>query len=150
MDAMSFQISTVAEVIQLAVAPVFLLSGVGIMLTVLTGRLARVVERARVVEVAARSAAPTDYPVHQQQLNVLGKRARLMNRAITLCTICALLVAFVVVALFVGAFVDFDLSTTIALMFIVAMLSFIAALLCFLREVFLAISALRIGMRELR
>jgi hypothetical protein len=150
MNGADFQISTIAQVIQLAVAPVFLLSGVGIMLTVLTGRLARVVERARDVESAAKSAAPTDFPMHQQQLQVLARRARLMNRAITLCTICALLVAFVVVTLFVGAFVEFRLATAIALMFIVAMLSFIAALLCFLREVFLAISSLRIGVRGLK
>ena len=150
MNGADFQISTVAQVIQLAVAPVFLLSGVGIMLTVLTGRLARVVERAREVEARAKSAAPTDYPTHQQQLHVLGRRARLMNRAITLCTICALLVAFVVVALFVGAFVEFKLATAIALMFIVAMLSSIAALLFFLREVFLAIASLRIGVKNLK
>ena len=150
MNGADFQISTVAQVIQLAVAPVFLLSGVGIMLTVLTGRLARVVERARDVEAAARSAAPIDYPAYQQQLHVLGRRARLMNRAITLCTVCALLVASVVVTLFVGAFVEFKLATAIALMFIVAMLSFIAALLCFLREVFLAIASLRIGVKDLK
>lgn len=150
MNGADFQISTVAQVIQLAVAPVFLLSGVGIMLTVLTGRLARVVERAREVEVMAKSAAPTDYPTHQQQLQVLGRRARLMNRAITLCTICALLVAFVVVALFVGAYVEFKLANVVALMFVIAMLSFIAALLCFLREVFLAIASLRIGVRDLK
>ena len=150
MNGADFQISTVAQVIQLAVAPVFLLSGVGIMLTVLTGRLARVVERAREVEAAAKSAAPTAHPTHQQQLKVLARRARLMNRAITLCTICALLVAFVIVALFVGAFVEFGLATAIALMFIVAMLSFIAALLCFLREVFLAIGSLRIGIKDLK
>ena len=150
MNGADIQISTVAQVIQLAVAPVFLLSGVGIMLTVLTGRLARVVERARDVEAMARSAAATDYPTHQQQLHVLGRRARLMNRAITLCTICALLVAFVVVALFVGAYVEFKLANAIALMFVVAMLSFIAALLCFLREVFLAIASLRIGVKDLK
>ena len=150
MNGADFQISTVAQVIQLAVAPVFLLSGVGIMLTVLTGRLARVVERAREVEALAKSAAPTDYPTHQQQLQVLSRRARLMNRAITLCTICALLVAFVVVALFVGAYVEFKLANVVALMFVIAMLSFIAALLCFLREVFLAIASLRIGVKNLK
>ena len=150
MNGADFQISTVAQVIQLAVAPVFLLSGVGIMLTVLTGRLARVVERAREVEAMAKSATPTDYPTHQQQLQVLARRARLMNRAITLCTICALLVAFVVVALFVGAYVEFKLANVVALMFVIAMLSFIAALLCFLREVFLAIASLRIGVRHLK
>ncbi len=148
MDASTFQISTVAQVIQLAIAPVFLLSGVGITLTVLTNRLARVVERARELEASAQSASVTDYSVHKQQLDVLARRARLMNRAITLSTVCALLVSLVVVALFVDPFVEFDLSTPIALMFIFAMLSFIVALLCFLREVFVAIGALRIGLKD--
>lgn len=150
MDVSQFQISTVAQVIQLAVAPVFLLSGVGIVLTVLTNRLARVVDRARKLEESAKSATAADFPIHQEQLHILARRARLMNRAITLSTICALLVAFVVVALFVDAYVELDLSTPIALMFVVAMLSFIAGLLCFLREVFLAIAALRIGVKELK
>ena len=73
-----------------------------------------------------------------------------MKRAITLSTNCALLVAFVVVALFVGAYVEFKLANVVALMFVIAMLSFIAALLCFLREVFLAIASLRIGVRDLK
>lgn len=139
------QVSTVAEVIQLAVAPVFLLSGVGIILTVLTNRLARVVERARGLE---ESASAAEQPVRQREIQVLARRARLINRAITLGTVCALLVSLVVVALFVDAFVDLNLSSPIALMFVVAMFSLIVALLCFLREVFLAIGALRIGIKK--
>lgn len=150
MDTPELQISAVAHVIQLSVAPVFLLSGVGIMLTVLTNRLARVVERARTLEQSVKSASATDYPAHQWEIQILGRRARLMNGAITFSTVCALLVAFVVVALFVDAYVVLDLATPIALMFVVAMLSFIAGLLCFLREVFLAIAALRIGVKELK
>ena len=141
----ALQVSTVAEVIQLAVAPVFLLSGVGVILTVLTNRLARVVERARGLEAALSTA---DGPMRQGELQVLARRARLMNRAITLSTLCALLVSFVVVALFVDAFVDLNLSTLIAAMFVIAMFSLIVALLCFLREVFLAIGALRIGVKK--
>jgi len=141
----ALQVSTVAEVIQLAVAPVFLLSGVGVILTVLTNRLARVVERARGLEAASSTA---DGPMRQGELQVLARRARLMNRAITLSTLCALLVSFVVVALFVDAFVDLNLSTLIAAMFVIAMFSLIVALLCFLREVFLAIGALRIGVKK--
>lgn len=147
MDAPEPAISTVGHVIQLALAPVFLLTGVGITLTVLTNRLARVVERARSLE---QSASATDDPLHQWELEVLARRARLMNRAITLSTVCALLVSLVVVALFVDAYVALDLSAPVALMFVVAMLSFITGLLYFLREVFLAIKALRIGVRELR
>ncbi len=139
------EIIPVAHVIQLAVAPVFLLSGVGIMLTVLTNRLARVVDRARTVEKAAAQAQGAERATLEENLQVMARRARLMNRAITLCTICALLVALVVVALFVASFTAIPLAVPIASLFIIAMLSFIAALLIFLREVFLAIASLRIG-----
>lgn len=142
---MATEITPVAHVIQLAVAPVFLLSGVGIMLTVLTNRLARVVDRARTVEKAASQAQPKELPALQNDLRVLVRRAHLMNRAITLCTICALLVSLVVVALFLSSFTTIKLSMPIASLFIIAMLSFIVALLIFLREVFLATGSLRIG-----
>jgi len=138
----------IAQSIQLAVAPVFLLSGVGIVLTVLTNRLARVVDRARKLEEAAAATDNTDLRERQEQLRILWRRARLMNRAITMSVICALLVAFVVVAIFVNKFVVLDLSAAIAALFILGMLSFIAALLLFLREVFLSIAALRFGSRK--
>jgi Protein of unknown function (DUF2721) len=139
------EIAPVAHVIQLAVAPVFLLSGVGVTLTVLTNRLARVVDRARTVEKLATQCQPTELAGLQENLRVLARRARLMNRAITLCTICALLVSLVVVALFVSSFTTFPLAVPIAWLFIIGMLSFIAALLTFLREVFVAINSLKIG-----
>ena len=141
----------VGDVIRLAVAPVFLLSGVGIMLTVFTNRLARTVDRARQLE---REAAhvPEAERAHElhEPLASLVRRGRLLNIAITLCTICALLVAVVVVVLFLGESFNFRISYAIDTLFIAAMLSFIGAILCFLREVFIATAALRIGLREQR
>lgn len=145
MNELSPQVADIGEVIQLAVAPVFLLSGVGIILTVLTNRLARVVDRARRLEEAADSATAAAREAIRASLRVMARRAHLMNRAITLSTLSALLVALVVVTIFLGAFLDFDTSLPIAAMFILAMLSLIGALVFFLREVFLAISTLRIG-----
>ena len=145
MDNLTLQVTEISHVIQLSVAPVFLLSGIGIVLTVLTNRLARVVDRARRLEDAADSAEAAKREAIYRQLKVMARRARLMNRAITLSTISALLVAFVVVTLFLGAFFDFNTSLPIAGMFILAMLALIGALLFFLREVFLSISTLRIG-----
>jgi hypothetical protein len=139
------QVTEIGHVIQLAVAPVFLLSGVGIILTALTNRLARVVDRARRLEDAADQCAASERDRIHEQLRVMARRARLMNRAITLSTISALLVALVVVTLFLGAFLDFNASLPVAAMFILAMLALIGALVYFLREVFLAISTLRIG-----
>jgi hypothetical protein len=138
----------IGHVIQLAVAPVFLLSGIGVILTVLTNRLARVVDRARRLEDTARASKGQELEERRRELRVMATRARLMNRAITLGTLSALLVAMVVVLLFVATFLEFNAAAAtaaIAGLFILAMLALIGALLYFLREVFLAISALRIG-----
>ncbi|MHB8623732.1 MAG: DUF2721 domain-containing protein [Sulfuricaulis sp.] len=138
-------ITDVAHIIQLAVAPVFLLSGVGVTLTVLTNRLSRIVDRARVLEErlpAASKSAKTDL---HADLHTLSRRARFINWAISLTTCCGLLVCLLIQALFVGYFLGLDLSSAIALLFIVAMLAFVIAFVCFLREIFLATTSLRIG-----
>jgi len=142
------QIAQVGEVVRLAVAPVFLLSSVGVTLTLLAGRLARVVDRARALELGAISTHASELPELGGRLSTLALRARLLGRAITLCTICALLVSMVVVALFLGALLNFRLELIISILFIVAMLSFIGGLTLFLREVFVATRTLRIGLRE--
>jgi hypothetical protein len=144
------QIQEIGEVVRTAVAPVFLLSGVGVTLTMLTSRLARVVDRARALEQKESKTHESDMHVLGGALRTLEQRARLLGRAIALCTICALLVSMVVVALFLGAFVRFHVSLIIATLFIVAMFSFIGGLLMFLREVFVATVALRIGLTGTR
>lgn len=138
----------IGEVVRLAVAPVFLLSSVGVTLTLLAGRLARVVDRARTLERGEIHAHESELGELGGQLSTLALRARLLGRAIALCTICALLVSMVVVALFLGSLLDIHLSVPIAILFIVAMLSFIGGLVMFLREVFLATRTLRIGLRD--
>ena len=141
----------VGEVIRLAVAPVFLLSGVGIMLTVFTNRLARTVDRARELERSAAHVPEADRARElHAPLNALAQRGRLLSIAITLCTICALLVAVVVVVLFLGESFNFRISYAIDTLFIAAMLSCIGAILCFLREVFIATASLRIGLHRPR
>jgi len=141
------QIAEVGEVIRLAVAPVFLLSSVAVTLTLLASRLARVVDRARALELGESKTHESELGELGGRLLTLAMRARLLGRAITLCTICALLVSMVVVALFLGALLNFHLALVIAVLFIVAMLSFIGGLTLFLREVFVATRSLRIGLR---
>lgn len=132
-------IASVAHVIQLAVAPVFLLTGIGVM----TNRLARVVDRARALEEDHLTKAPG--AESGAELARLSRRARLISIAISLCTMTALLISAVIAILFLGAFLSFDASVFVALLFVAAMLTFILALLCFLREVMLAISTLGFG-----
>jgi hypothetical protein len=139
------EVADIAHSIQLSVAPVFLLSGIGVLLGVLTSRLARVVDRARPLEERHDSASPEKAPELRRQLAWLAKRARLMNTAITLSTISALLVASVVGLLFGSTFVRFNLALPVAALFIAAMAALVGALLAFLIEVRIATSTLRIG-----
>ena len=130
------EVVDVAHAIQLAVAPVFLLSGVGVVLGVLIARLARIVDRARAAEDRVRYDAAQDTP---------EARARLINIAITLITITALLVALVIALLFASTFAPMNLATPVAVLFVLSMISLVVALVAFLLEVRIAIAVLRIG-----
>lgn len=138
-------VTDVAHAIQLSLGPVFLLNGLGVLLAMLTSRLARIVDRARVLEARLPDAGGDEAREIHRVLAVTSRRARLMNRAITLGTMAALLVALVVVLLFATAFVKFPFGASIALVFIGAMLALVGALWCFLIEVRVATAALRIG-----
>src|SRR5688572_24559680 len=92
-------IGEIARLIQLAVAPVFLLSGIGAFLAVMTNRLSRVIDRARILESKIVDAAATDQGRLHFELQRLEMRARLIGRAITLCTVTALLVCTVIAIL---------------------------------------------------
>jgi hypothetical protein len=136
-------LATIASVIQLAVAPVFLVSGVAALLAVLANRLGRIIDRARALEVLADPGAPVI-----DELDALSQRARLINRSITLATTSALLVCAVIVVLFLGTFLTIDLGTIVALLFVSAMASLISGLITFLREIRLATRTLMIGRRS--
>lgn len=129
-------INTVAHVIQLAVAPVFLLTGVGAILSVLTSRLGRIVDRFRVLERSVPGAL--DESLRSSEMGVLARRESMIYWAIGLCTLSALLVCVVIATLFVGTMLGVQLSSIIALLFILSMLALIAGLLNFLREIKLA------------
>jgi Protein of unknown function (DUF2721) len=139
----------IAHLIQVALTPIFLISAIGVTLNVLTSRLARVVDRARVMEDRVRAAleSPGSKQIHDA-LAILERRAGWINAAITLITLSALFIALVVVMLFVNALLRWDLSVFIASMFILSMLTLAAALLAFLIEVRIATKTLRIGIEE--
>jgi CBS domain containing-hemolysin-like protein len=140
------QAGDVAHLIQVALTPIFLISAIGVTLNVLTSRLARIVDRARTME---NELCRPDYQAGGRDLHaalgVLARRARFINAAITLITLSALFIALVVVMLFVNAFAHWELSAFIAIMFILSMLAFAAALTAFLIEVRIATNTLAIG-----
>jgi hypothetical protein len=133
----------VAHVIQQAVAPVFLLTGVGAILGVLTNRLSRVVDRFRDLDPSERAEA--DVRVRQrlgeryrEERALLSRRRVWIQRAITLCTVCALLVCLVIAVLFLASEAGMDPSRIVAVLFVAGMASLVFGLLCFLREIALA------------
>jgi Protein of unknown function (DUF2721)/Vacuole effluxer Atg22 like len=138
-------VTDVAHAIQLSLGPVFLLNGLGVLLAMLTSRLARIVDRARALESRLPNADEDEAAEIHRYLAITSRRGRLMNRAITLGTMAALLVSLVVVLLFATAFVKYPFGATIALVFIGAMLALVGALWCFLIEVRVATAALRFG-----
>lgn len=147
LPVLEFSDVSVAHAIQLAVAPVFLLSGIGAILAVMTSRLGRIIDRARALEERLDSASAELQTTLRVDLITLSRRAKLIGFAITLCTTTALLVCTVIAVLFLSAFLRFDASITVALLFIAAMLAFFLGLLWFLREIYLATVNLRIGTR---
>lgn len=139
-------VGSVAHAIQLSVAPVFLLTGIGAMLSVMTNRLARVIDRARILEVRFDAATQDEHrELIRNDLDTLAHRASLVGRAINLFTFTALLICTVIALLFLGAFLSNNFSIAVAVLFIIAMLSMVTGLLFFLREIFLATANLRIG-----
>ena len=138
-------IADAARLIQLAIAPVFLLTGVATLLGVLSSRLGRTIDRGRVLEALLAGADAERTQRTHEELAVLMRRAKIIYRAIALGVITALLICSVIASLFISAFTRVDVTLVVAALFIAAMAALITALLLFLREVFLATRVLRIG-----
>ena len=137
---MNIQISDIGHVIQLAIAPVFLLTGVATKLTVLTNRLARIIDRSRVLEERLETGADQHYT---NELDILYGRAHLINTAITLSTACGLLICVVIAMLFLGDTTNWSLDRYIAACFVLAMCALIGSFVFLLREIFIASKHMR-------
>ena len=141
------KIDDVTHIIQLAVAPVFLLTGVGTIIGVLTNRLARIVDRIRVLEERPAQANQQDTEQKQFELQLLARRLRLVYIALMCQVCCGLFVGLIIATAFIDAFLVVNLSGGIAGLFVMAMLAFISGLVVFLREIFLAVISTRASMR---
>ena len=135
---MNLQLGDISQIIQLSISPVFLLAGVGTNLVVLTNRLARIIDRSRKLE---EDLGRNELP-HVLELEELYQRSHLINRSITLSTTCALFVCLVIAALFAGDALGLNLSTLIASLFVLGILSLIGSFVYFLREIFVATKTL--------
>ncbi|MFA7280048.1 MAG: DUF2721 domain-containing protein [Sterolibacterium sp.] len=138
---MESHIADISRVIQLAVAPVFLLTAIATLVTTLNNRLGRIVDRRRVVleHLAVDTANAEATPAHRE-LATLSRRSRLVYLSIFSAVLGALLICLVVASAFMAALLTYDLSRLVAGLFVLSMLSLVVALGLFLREVFLAVS----------
>jgi len=133
----------ITHTIQLAVAPVFLLTALGTMLGVLANRLARVVDRARRIEARIGSEEGLPREVSRTELRRLAFRARLIQFAISAGVTAALLVCLLIMVAFLGYLFGADFGPAVAVLFILAIGAFVLSLLFFLREVFTALTTLQ-------
>ena len=139
---MNIQISDIGHVIQLAIAPVFLLTGVCTMLMVLTNRLARIIDRSRVLEDRLEIAAHDPYI---DELEVLDRRSHLIYYSITLSTTCGFVICLVIALLFFGDTTNLPLDRYIAGLFVLGMFALIGSFAYLLREIFVASKAMRVS-----
>lgn len=140
MNGIESHMTDVSHVIQLAVAPVFLLTAVATLISSLNVRLGRIVDRRRALDDSMRDGKTENREATCTELFSLSRRVRLIYFAIFAAVLGALLVCCVVASAFIGALIAIDLSRLVAVLFVLAMLAIIVSLSMFLREVFLAVT----------
>lgn len=136
-------LTQLAQIIQLAVAPVFLLAGLGAFLNVCAGRLARIVDRTRNLEPRILSSRGSEHDRLVREVRLLDRRTRIVNQAIFLTVLAALLISAVVILLFTAFLTGLRFGTAIALLFIAAMICTGLGFAIFLHET-------RLGTRSVR
>jgi hypothetical protein len=132
-------------ILQLAVGPVILISGIGLLLLSMTNRFGRTVDRARVLAADLRATTTEDDRLRcQRQIDILARRAALLRRAITLASISILFAALLIGTIFVAALLRMEVAWALALLFVACMGCLIASLLAFIQDVTQSLIALRL------
>jgi len=145
--------SSFLEVIQLAITPVILLSGVGGLMITLTNRMARVVDRTRSLATQVRTAATdaSEERIHlESQLDILWRRARLVQRAVMCAGLSMLLACVLVMVIFLDAVMAREFAVEMVVIFVASILCLIAALAAFLRDIVVSLRALKLEVVRVR
>jgi hypothetical protein len=137
-------VTTVAEVVRIAVAPVFLLSGIGAFLNVCANRLSRIVDRSRQVEPLLLESRGAEHDRWLREIHVVDRRMNLVSWAISLSVLSAVMICLVVSLLFAASLTQVHFGTAIALLFIASMVAIGAAFAVFLVETRLGSRAVRV------
>ena len=143
----SSALGDIGHVIQLAIAPVFLLTAVGTLLNVLVNRLGRSVDRRRTLVAALPGLQGEMAESARSELGFVARRVRLIYTAILLAVLCALLICLLIAIAFMDALFAADFSQVVAVLFVVAMIVLIGSLALFLREIHLGVSTVASPLR---
>ncbi len=137
-------ISDISKAIQLALGPVFLLTGIAGMLNVMSGRLTRIIDRGRFLTENPRAKELFTQEIMNKQLVIMERRRRFTSVAITMSTVSALLVCLVIVSLFMEVMFGVKMNWMVGIFFTLATLALVTGLSYFLGEVHLAATTIRI------
>ena len=137
-------LSQMVPILQTAIGPVILISGIGLLLLTMTNRLGRVIDRARVLAGGFPDIEDSNREKVEAQLHILWKRAGLLRTAITLASMSALLAAILIIALFFSALWQIDSAWLIGIVFIVCMLCLIGSLGTFIHDLNQSLAALKL------
>jgi len=140
-------LNDIAHVIQLAIAPVFLLTAIGTLLNVLAGRLGRAVDRRRVLTASLANLPDTSAPLAKGELACVAQRVKLIYAAIALSVTSALLICLLIAVAFLDALLTADLARVVAVLFVLAMVGLIGSLALFLREIYLGVNTVACPLR---
>ena len=138
------ELTHLAQIIQLAVAPVFLLAGLGAFLNACVGRLARIVDRIRKLEPRILDSRGEEHERLLEEVRLLDRRSRIVSSAIFTTVLSALLISAVVILLVLAFLTGYRFGTAIALLFIASMLATAAGFAIFLHETRLGIRAIQV------
>jgi flagellar biosynthesis protein FliQ len=142
MNCFAIDPSDLLKIIQAAIAPVVLISGVGLLLLTLSARLGRIVDRTRLVATERHTARDADRAMLNTQLTILRHRARLIRLALALSASSVALVSLLIIGLFLGLLLAWNMTVPCTFLFIGSLLSLVTAMLVFVRELFEALTAL--------
>jgi CBS domain containing-hemolysin-like protein len=140
----STHLTELIPVLQIAIAPVILISGVGLLLLSLTNRFGRAVDRTRQIHREMRKAATADRPRLAYQVEVIYRRARLIQVSIVMGALSALFAAILILALFLAALLKWESSVVISLIFICCLVSLVVSLITFIMDIRLSLKALKL------
>ena len=142
--------SSLIPIIQVSTTPVILISGMGLLLLTMTNRMGRIIDRTRLYATQLKQAGPAERQPLETQLELTWRRAKIVRLALTAATASMLMSAALVIAIFVGALLHRDLGELMLVLFAAAILFLVAALVAFLRDIFVSLAALRLEVAQAR